>query len=87
MFDLKRQIIDKMMEVAGYEKRFDDLVEEETLFDDPYYVRYEMTKAQYDEVLNYAEGIIMKTLRLNKKMSRREAQNFMANYGLKTKIE
>lgn len=85
--DLKKQIIDKMMEVAGHEKRYEDLVKEEPLFEDPYYVRYEMTGAQYNEMLDYVENLAAKNYKLNKKRARREADQFMANYGLRQKIE
>lgn len=83
MKSLKEQLIDKMMEIAGHEKRFVDLVEEQTKFDEPYYYRYTMTKEQSDLFLKYCEEECRKKYNFPKSWCKREADAFIGNYGLK----
>lgn len=87
MKSLKEQLIDKMMEIAGYEKRFVDLVKEETEFKEPYYYRYTMTKEQSDLFLKYCEEAYKKKYRLSNSLCKREASTFVGNYGLKIRQE
>lgn len=73
-------LINKMMEVAGHNKTYTDLLTEE----DGWYSRYTWSKEQYEEFEVFAIQYLRKKLRINKGRAEKEVAWFLFAYGLTT---
>lgn len=78
-YDVSKEIFNKMMEIAGYKERFEDMVLEK----DEWYLRYTWTKAKRDEWYDWGVKLIMKKLKMNKKYAESQMSWFDLAYGLK----
>lgn len=74
-----KDIINKMMEIAGYDVTFDDLVKEE----DGWYSRYTMTQEQSDEWKEWGMKKLMKDRGMTKKKAEYEMSMMDLAYGLR----
>ena len=76
---IAKEIINKMMEIAGYDVTFDDLVKEE----DGWYSRYTMTQKQNDEWMEWSIKKLMKERGMTKKKAEYEMGMMDLAYGLR----
>jgi hypothetical protein len=74
-----KDIINKMMEIAGYDVTFDDLVKEE----DGWYARYTMTQKQNDEWREWSMNKLMKDRGMTKRKAEYEMSMMDLAYGLR----
>ena len=74
-----KDIINKMMEIAGYDVTFDDLVKEE----EGWYARYTMTQKQNDEWREWSMKKLMKDRGMTKRKAEYEMGMMDLAYGLR----
>lgn len=72
-------LINKMFEIAGYEVKYEDLLERK----DDWYNQYTWTEAQYQEWRKFGEEFLYKKFARTKKGAKSEMAMFNLNYGLK----
>ena len=80
--------INKMMEIAGHDVRYDDLPKEkdplpQEEIDNPWYIRYTMTEVQYEEWRKWFISECARRITKSKKRAEKEFTWFSLGHGLR----
>jgi hypothetical protein len=73
-------LINKMFEIAGYDVKYEDVLERK----DDWYNQYTWTEEKNKEWIEWGTQFMAKNFVRNKKWAQREMVMFNLNYGLKT---